>query len=62
MQSHSNDWHETFQFLSREVLVPEAIAADLQQVPTPPVRFGPLLMFLSTALTLLWSAPVPGLR
>lgn len=43
MQSCSNDWEETFQFLSREILAPDAIATDpLQQVPTPPVRFGPL--------------------
>jgi len=47
MQSHSNDWDETFQYLSREMLVPEVIAMDLQQVPTPPVRFGPLPRFLS---------------
>ncbi|KAF9645349.1 hypothetical protein BDM02DRAFT_3131151 [Thelephora ganbajun] len=37
MQPYSNDWDETFQYLSREILAPEVIAADLQQqVPTPP--------------------------
>lgn len=44
----SSDWDETFQYLSREMLVPEVIATDLQQqVPTPPVRFGSLpIVFL----------------
>ena len=38
----SNDWDETFQYLSREVLASEVIEPDLQQqVPTPPVRHGP---------------------
>lgn len=43
MQSHQTDWDEAFQYLSRDILAPEGITADpQQQVPTPPVRFGPL--------------------
>ena len=44
MESFSSDWDDTFQYLSREVLVSEALEADLQQqVPTPPVRFDRFL-------------------
>jgi hypothetical protein len=58
MQSCSTDWEDTFQYLSREILAPETIAADPQQVPTPPVCFGPHPRSFATALTLLWSAPL----
>jgi len=65
--SHSSDWDETFQYLSQEMLAPEIMATDLQQVPTPPVRFGPLRCG-SANLTLvcfryrprLFSHPTPG--
>lgn len=50
MQPHSNDWDETFQYLSREMLTPEVIAMDMQQqLPTPPVRFGPSRIFFHGA-------------
>lgn len=63
MEAYSTDWDETFQYLSREMLIPEVIETDLrQQVPTPPVRFGPFPRLLTTALTLLWLAPVTGIR
>jgi hypothetical protein len=62
MESYQSDWDETFQYLSREMLVPEVLETDLQQqVPTPPVRFCPLPAF-TTALTLLWRAPATGIR
>ena len=41
MEAYTNDWDKTFQYLSREMLAPEVIEADLQ-VPTPPVCLGPL--------------------
>ena len=62
MQSCSNDWAETFQYLSREIFTPDIIATDLQQqVPTPPVCFGPFPQIFAAALTLPWSAPIIGL-
>ena len=60
MESFSNDWDETFQYLSREMLVPEVISTDLQQVPTPPVRFGfPSKVYYRTNLTLVCSRKSP---
>lgn len=57
-----SDWAETFQYLSREVLSPEAFATEmLQQVPTPPVRSGPLPRIFAAALTLLLSGAATGL-
>ena len=55
--SHPSDWDETFQYLSHEILAPEFIPTDLQQVPTPPVRLGPLRRIFcgSANLTLICS-------
>ena len=62
MESFSNDWDETFQYLSREMLVSELMSTDLQQqVPTPPVRCEPLPLTSVTPLTLLLSTPVKAL-
>lgn len=52
IQSRPSDWAETFQYLSCEVLSPEAFATEmLQQVPTPPVRCAPFLRIFAAALT-----------
>ena len=54
MQSCSDDLEEAFQYLSREMLEPDVIAAEpQQQVPTPPVSFGLPPRSPATALTLL---------
>lgn len=52
MQSYPDDLDEAFQYLSREMLAPEVTASDLQQVPTPPVRFVPLPWIFATAANL----------
>lgn len=53
MEPFTEDWDETFQYLSHEMLEPDFTATDLrQQVPTPPVRFGPLPLMFATALIL----------
>ena len=52
MQSGSDDWDETFRYLTREILAPEFMTTDLQQVPTPPVRPAALDFGYGANLTL----------
>ena len=62
MQSYSNNWDETFRYLSHEFLAPELVEADSQQQNlSPPVRFGPCPRIFAMALTSLRFVPVAGL-
>ena len=52
MQPCSNNWDETFQYLSQQFLAPELVETDpQQQFLTPPVRFRPFPRIFATALT-----------